>query len=260
MNEIQLVIPMAGRGSRFASAGYKTLKPLIPIHGVPMISVVTANLMGPQIGHLVLICQRGTMEDVDLRAELSNVSCPITIIAVDEVTEGPASTVELAYPVLDRSKPLVIANSDQYVDAALDDFYSELLSGDLAGALLCMRDDDPKWSYASLNNDGYVSRIAEKEVISEYATVGIYGFARADLAWQAFDEMKTANDRTNGEFYVAPSYNYLVRAGHRISITDLGDVASVMFGLGIPEDLDHFLTTEVSKKAAVAAEKLRCII
>lgn len=259
MNDIQLVIPMAGKGSRFASAGYTVLKPLIPVHGIPMISLVVANLVSTRVSHLVLVCQRETMEAIDLAAALGHLECRLSIVAVDEVTDGPATTVGAAYPVLNLDKPLVIANSDQYVAADLNSFYSELVGGKVAGAVLCMTDNDPKWSYAELDGEGFVKRVVEKEVISSHATVGIYGFAQARLAFDAFAEMKAAKDLTNGEYYVAPSYNYLVKHGKKISITDLGIVSSVMFGLGIPEDLEAFLDADISKTAVERAKISLCI-
>jgi len=246
---IQLVIPMAGLGQRFVDANYKVLKPLIPIHGVPMIRVVVDNLVTDQVGHLVLVAQRETIETVDLRLLLSHLQIPLTIVAVDQLTEGPADTVRQAKYVLNNNLPLVIANSDQYVNAKMDEFYSRLISESASGSILTMEDTDPKWSYVKLDDSGFVITVKEKEVISNQATVGIYGYSRAGLAWTAFHDMWAANDRTNREFYVAPAYNYLAKKGVPISTLNLGPVSTVMYGLGTPEDFEQFLTLPISKKA-----------
>lgn len=249
MSMVQLVIPMAGLGSRFAKAGYKTLKPLIPIHGTPMISVVLANLMSPSISHVILVCQRETMESVDLQS-LANVGkARLTILCVDEITDGPAGTLEVAKPALNLNEPLVVANSDQYIDASMETFYADLINNRYDGEILAMRDNDTKWSFARTDDAGILLEVKEKVVISDLATVGIYGFATARLAFEAIRRMREAGDRTNGEYYVGPCYNYLVETGKRVFVRDLGAVSNVMHGLGIPEDLELFLANPVSHRA-----------
>lgn len=247
-SKIQLVIPMAGLGSRFANAGYQEKKPLIDVLGKPMISRVVNNLMSEYIGHVILVTTREIFESEDLRAAIGNIGIPISIMALDELSAGPAETVYLAKPLIDQNFPLVIANSDQFVNASLDHFYESLFSSDTAGSILTMQDSDPKWSFAELKADGMVSRIVEKEVISTNATVGIYGFSSAKLAWIAIEQMFNAEDKTNGEFYVGPAYNYLVNSGEDIKIFDLGPVNEVMYGLGIPSDLQLFLESPVAQQ------------
>lgn len=238
---VQLVVPMAGVGSRFAQAGYRELKPLIPVFGEPMIAQVIRNLSSESIANVVLVCRRETMQTVNLRKALDFLRCPLTILAVDATTTGPASTVLTAYPALDLSLPLVVANSDQFLNADLEDFYRALQDGDSDGIILTMNDADPKWSFVRKDEDGNAIEVAEKQAISTEATVGVYGFSRAQLAFDAIGEMVKAGDRTNGEFYVAPAYNYLIQRGARIATRNLGPVSTVMWGLGTPEDLEHFI-------------------
>ena len=246
MSKIQLVIPMAGRGSRFTEAGYQTLKPLLPIHGEPMVSVVLRNLFSEKLSDVILVCQRDTFESRDLRAALSWLEIPLTILCVDEITQGPADTVKVARLAIRERDPLVIANSDQYLNCSMENFYSLLEDPQLSGAILTMQDDSPKWSFAEVDESGFVMRVKEKEVISNHATVGIYGYTKAIFAWEAFQRMWASNDRTNGEFYVAPSYNYLEPKKSRI--VDLGPINEIMFGLGIPEDYENFCANEISKR------------
>ena len=104
-----------------------------------------------------------------------------------------------------------------------------------------------------LNQDGFIVSVKEKEVISNQATVGVYGFSTAKLAWDAFSTMWEKNDRTNGEFYVAPAYNYVALAGVPINLINLGPISSVIFGLGTPHDLEQFIDNPLSKKAAEAS-------
>lgn len=252
MNErkIQLVIPMAGLGKRFVDANYKVLKPLIPIHGVPMIKLVVDNLMSDKVGHVILIVQRETIENVNLREILAHLSIPLTIVAVESLTEGPADTVRLAKPVLDNKLPLVVANSDQFVNAEIDNFYDMLNGNEDSTAILTMEDDDPKWSYVEIDQGGRVVSVKEKVVISNQATVGVYGFSSAQLAWDAFSVMWAKDDRTNGEFYVAPAYNYVALTDVPIYLINLGPISSVMYGLGTPNDLELFIENPLSRSAA----------
>lgn len=254
---IQLVIPMAGLGSRFRAQGYDVPKPLIQIHGIEMYKVVLANLFSTQLDRVVLICPT-SFKMKSLEAELSSkLSVKVSIIEVDHLTTGPAATVALARDLLDPKLPLVIANSDQYVAFDPEGFYSQIHHSQNQGIVLTMRDDDPKWSYVSLGAHGMIEKVVEKQVISDIATVGIYGFKAAGDFLQAFDSMVDAGFMVNGEHYVAPAYEFLrdFKSGV-VGIHDLGPVGQVMFGLGIPEDLESFLELDVSYRAAEKSKQL----
>lgn len=253
---IQLVIPMAGLGSRFSEAGYATPKPLLPIHGEPMFKVVMANLLTEQVGSVTIVAQQEWELGAAIAAIARQIPQTVDLIEIDYITAGPAETVELARPSLDPSLPVVTGNSDQYVDVVLQDFYNQLLEDSIAGNILTMEDDDPKWSYASVGADGAVTEVKEKEVISPLATVGVYGFASAELMFEAFDEMRSNDDTVNGELYVAPAYNRLIRHGLRVVPWNLGPVSRVMFGLGIPVDYENFLQSETSQRAVAKARAL----
>ena len=253
---IQLVIPMAGLGTRFSESGYTVAKPLLPIHGQPMFLIVLANLLTDDIGIINIIAQKAFRLNEMSEFLRKQTDREVNLIEIDYVTEGPADTVDLARPFLKPNLPVVTANSDQYVDSSLDHIYKNVSDDRFGGCILTMEDSDPKWSYVLKNNSGFVCEVKEKEVISNLATVGIYGFSSADLMLQGFDSMRANNDKVNGEYYVAPSYNYLVKAGHRIVTQDLGPIATVMHGLGIPEDYEAFLNNPVSELAASRARSL----
>lgn len=253
---IQLVVPMAGLGSRFATAGYSQVKPLLPIHGQEMYKVVLANLMSPDVGRIVLVAPTTfelSKRESDMEAALR---VPVTIVEIDYLTDGPASTVELSRPHLDPDLPVVTANSDQYVDADLSDFYRKVGSGTCSGVILTMGDDSPKWSYVRTNEAGQVTLIREKEVISNEATVGIYGFASARSLFSSITSMKSGGNKVNGEYYVAPAYDFLLGEPGGVLTSYLGHVGTVMHGLGVPEDYERFLNNGTSIKAASTAETL----
>jgi dTDP-glucose pyrophosphorylase len=101
--------------------------------------------------------------------------------------------------------------------------------------------DDPKWSYIKITPEGMVTELAEKQVISNLATVGVYNFKKGKDFVLAAQQMIQCNDRVNGEFYVAPVYNYLIKDSFRIRNVTIGHLGSAMYGLGTPEDLDYFV-------------------
>lgn len=254
---LQIVIPMAGRGQRFRDAGYTTPKPLIELDGCTLIELVVANV-APSRPHRIVVCALAEhLADGSLERTLRRVAPAVEIVTVDAVTDGPAATVELAGPLLDPDAPLLVANSDQYVDIAIDDFLSSLDASD--GSIMTFRcDNDPKWSYVEFDEPILANRriigVVEKVPVSDEATVGIYTYARAgDLLW-ATAEMRARGIRTNGELYVAPGYTLLARERRRRLA--MFDVTGRMHGLGVPADLEAF-TGEVRHRATAAVRRLR---
>jgi dTDP-glucose pyrophosphorylase len=171
------------------------------------------------------------------------------VVELDGVTEGAACTVLTARAHIDNDDALMIANSDQFVDIDIDDYLKDMSGRKLDGLIMTMWADDPKWSFARLDQRGLVDLVVEKEVISNCATVGIYNFAAGRDFVGAADAMIAKNLRVNNEFYVAPVYNELVGKGARIGIYDIGATGSGMYGLGTPADLDAFLALPLSKTA-----------
>ncbi|WP_426110392.1 glycosyltransferase family 2 protein [Massilia sp. PWRC2] len=247
---LNIVIPMAGRGSRFASAGFADPKPLIPLHGVPMIQVVIANLT-PTVPHrFIFICQREHYVAYGLDRLLPLWTNDPKVVLLDGVTQGAACTVLAAQQFIDNDDPLMIANSDQYVATSIDAYLYDLTNRQLDGLIMTMTADDPKWSFASTTAEGLVTKVVEKEVISKDATVGIYNFAHGRAFVAAAQEMIDDDETVNGEFYVAPVYNRMIADGHRVGIFGIGSDGEGMHGLGTPADLAAFLALPQSLAAA----------
>ena len=238
---LNIVIPMAGAGSRFAQEGYKEPKPLITIRGSPMIKVVVDNLRPSQRHRFIFVCQKSHVSSYGLDKKLSTWAAGSTIVEVDGLTEGAACTVLAAKSLIDSDEPLMIANSDQYVDADINNYLNAIEKENLDGLIMTMRADDPKWSFVGLSDEGLVTRVIEKQVISNEATVGIYNFRHWCSFVAAAEAMISSDDRVNGEFYVAPTYNQLIASGQRVGIYNIGSVGAGMHGLGTPSDLESFL-------------------
>jgi len=232
---------MAGRGSRFANAGYTDPKPLIPVGGRPMIQWVIENIRPSRPHRFIFICLEEHLERYPkVPAKLIELCPGAAILPVNAVTEGAACTVLLAREHIDNELPLMIANSDQIVDLPIDDY---LASGDeeaVAGLIMTFWSNDPKWSFCRMRANKTVSEVVEKEVISNEATVGIYNFTRGHDFVRSAESMIHHNLRVNGEFYVAPCYNQLIKEGANILVARTGKERAGMYGLGTPGDLDFF--------------------
>ena len=243
---LTIVVPMAGRGSRFASVGYTDPKPLIPVGGVPMIRAVIGNLTPTRPHRFVFICQAEHVAAYALKEKLAEWAPGSAIVELNGITDGAACTVLEARDLIGDG-PLMIANSDQYVDIDIND-YLKVLDEGYDGLIMTMCADDPKWSFVGLNDENLVTHVVEKEVISNEATVGIYNFASGREFVRAADHMIAQDKRVNGEFYVAPVYNELIDEGHRVAIFNVGEEAAGMYGLGTPADLDLFISLGMPEK------------
>ncbi len=231
---------MAGRGSRFAQAGFELPKPLIDVNGQPMIARVIENLR-PKFSHrFVFLTLKDHLEQFNLETPLKNwAGTNAVCVPVATVTEGAACTVLLAREHLSRDCDLLIANSDQLIDSSCEEFVRWARAKNLDGAILVFEDSDPKWSFAALDGQGFVREVAEKKPISNLATVGIYYFSSGAQFVKSADQMIAKNIRTNNEFYVCPVYNEMIQSGARVKTWTIGK--DKMHGLGTPEDLAKYL-------------------
>lgn len=246
---LNIVLPIAGRGSRFAEAGYSLPKPLIPVHGVPMIEVVVNNVR-PRCSHrFIFVALLEHLEHLDMRETLERIAPGSEVIPVSKVTQGAACTVLLAREFIDTNGPLMLANSDQWVDIDINEYLTELDRREADGLIMTMWADDPKWSYSAVDGDGMVTRVVEKQVISNNATVGIYNFRHGRDFVRAAEQMIAKDIRVNNEFYVAPAYNEMIGWGARVVVYGIGEEGSGMHGIGIPEDLNAFLRSDASLRA-----------
>jgi dTDP-glucose pyrophosphorylase len=229
---------MAGMGTRFSAAGFKDIKPLIPIHGRPMISHVIDSV-GIN-GDWIFIVQKIHREKYNLDEILNNLKPGCKIIDTGgTVTEGAAVSILLAKEFINNDRPLIIINSDNIIKWDVDLFNINLLDDEnnVDGLILCFKDSDPKWSFAKLNNEDIVTEVAEKNPISDNATAGLYVWKRGKDFVIAAEQMIYKNIRIKNEFYLCPVYNENIELGHKIIIGYVDE----MNGVGTPEDLERYL-------------------
>lgn len=238
---LNIVIPMAGQGQRFVDAGYKKPKPFIDVGSKPMIERVMNNLMYPAAKY-ILIARQEHLESEKGNVNKLSKKYNCEFIGIDKLTEGTACTVLFARKLINNDQPLIIANSDQIIDINFSQFVDDALNSSVDGSILTFEDKElnPKWSFAEIDSDGFVKRVKEKEAISQYATVGIYLFAKGKDFVDSAVDMIISNDRVNNEFYTCPAYNYAIKRGKKVKIFNMQ--FEQMHGIGTPEDLQDYLT------------------
>jgi UDP-N-acetylglucosamine diphosphorylase / glucose-1-phosphate thymidylyltransferase / UDP-N-acetylgalactosamine diphosphorylase / glucosamine-1-phosphate N-acetyltransferase / galactosamine-1-phosphate N-acetyltransferase len=238
---INIVIPMAGLGKRFADAGYQKPKPFIDVLGKPMIEHVLENLKIPNANYIIIGRSEHLNQEQETIQKLKNKFNIAQVIGLDKTTEGTACTVLFAREQINNGYPLLIANSDQIVDIKLEAFVTDAHLRDLDGSILTFIDKElnPKWSFAKIDEKGFVTEVQEKKPISPYATVGIYYYKKGKDFVNAAIDMIIRNERVNNEFYTCPTYNYTIKSGLKIGIFNI--LEDQMHGTGTPEDLDKYI-------------------
>lgn len=239
-NTLNVLIPLAGSGSRLRSL-YQLPKPLIDIKGKTMIHRVVESLNID--ANYIFIVQKEHYDQYNLGTYLKLIVPDCKIVITDRLTDGAACTSLLAKELINNNKHLLIANADQLLTWSSSDFLYHTLSKKVDGSILCFSNNglDEKWSYAKLDDDGFVSEVVEKKPISTHPTIGVYYFDKGSDYVKAAEEMIAANDRCGKEFYIAPAYNYMIKDGKKINIYNI-DVNN-FHPTGTIEDLEKVLNT-----------------
>ena len=218
---------MAGNGSRFANAGYENPKPMIDILGKPMF-VHAVESIGLDFDDYIFI----TRKEHAITDSIKQWYPSATVIEIDKLTEGAACTVLLADPYVSNDDSVMVANCDQVIHWDSDNF--DLTQ---SGIILCFHNPqrESKWSFAQVDDNNIIQRVEEKNPISDWATTGHYYWKRWESYKDAVDHMICNNDKTNGEYYLCPVYNYTIGNTKMIEVDR-------MHGIGTPEDLDAWLS------------------
>jgi len=233
--KMNVLIPMAGAGTRFQQAGYTFPKPLIDVEGKPMIQVVVDNLNIDATYIYVVQKEHRLKYNLDTLLNLITPNCKI--VEVDGITEGAACTTLLAKEFINNDEPLLMANSDQFVEWDSNEFMYKMIEQKVDGGILTFKATHPKWSFAKVDEYGYVTEVAEKNPISDIATVGVYYWNKGSDYVKYAEQMIEKNIRVNNEFYVCPVFNEAIGDGKKIKTFNI----EKMWGLGTPEDLNYYL-------------------
>lgn len=237
---MKILIPMAGEGSRFVKEGYTFPKPLIDVDGKPMIQKVLENLSFP--AEFIFLVRKEHLHKYEgLSVTLHRITDGrVKIVEVDGLTEGAACTALLAKEHINCDDDLLIANSDQVIQYRPENFLTMKNMTTADGIVFTFNAVHPKWSFAKVNDKGFVTEVAEKVPISNIATCGIYWYRKGKDFVEAAESMIAKNIRVNNEFYIAPVYNEMIGSGKTV----IPFFVQQMHGIGTPEDLQTFLKKE----------------
>ena len=234
--KLNILIPLAGKGSRFQKQGYLFPKPLIEVNDKPMIQKVIENISID--ANYFFIVLKEHVDKYNLNYVLKNLEPNCKIIVCDNITEGAACTSLLARKYIDNNNPLLMANSDQIIKWDSSQVMYSFANSEIDGGILTFESSHPKWSYAKVDKNNYVIEVAEKKPISNLATVGIYYWKKGSDYVKYADQMIKKNIRVNNEFYVCPVFNEAIIDSKKIITKNVEE----MWGIGTPEDLNFYLS------------------
>lgn len=235
---MNIVIPMAGLGSRFKFT-HKEPKPLIDVDGQPMVKAVIETLRPKREHRFIFIVNKKMDKDHGLSGKLKKWTESPIIIQVERETEGALCSVLSATKHINNDNPMMISNCDQIIEFDINDYYRFSESSGADGTILTYKSKEPFHSFAKIKN-GFVTETAEKIVISDHATVGLYWFKKGRDFVNAAAEKVGRNDREpNGEFYNCPVYNQFIANGGKVIIYEVDK--KYVYTIGTPETLRRYL-------------------
>lgn len=227
-----LLVPIAGKGQRFVDSGFYMPKPLVMVDDKHIIDWSFKSINQEEYD-IVFIVRKEHVYNFGIDEVLKDkFGENISIIEVDKVTSGTVASCLLATDLIDNDRKLVIYTLDVYFENKFD-----IASvPDCDGFILTFKANNPAYSYAELDSEGYVKRTAEKEVISENAAVGIYYFRKGSDFVKYGNDMINRNLRTNNEFYVCPLYNLMIQDNKKVKTQQV----EKMYLMGTPTELEFF--------------------
>lgn len=236
-SNLNVLIPCAGNGSRFANVGYKLPKPIIDVNGQPMVGLVCDKLNID--ANFIFVIKEEHVEKYNLETMLTLMKPDCTVVKAQGKQEGAVDSILRAKSLIDNDQPLLIVNSDQIWEWDSREFYYKMMREDLDGGIVTFVDEnkDPKWSFAKVDEHNFVTEVAEKKPISTLATAGIYYFKKGSDFVKYAEQMIAKNIRVNNEFYTSVVYNEFIQDNKKIKTFN----CKRMIGLGVPEDLELYL-------------------
>ena len=234
---MQIIVPMAGRGSRFAEKGIGVPKPLIPVGGRLMVEWALESLVDVSYSRLIFIALEEHDRDFDVTHLLMGLGKPNTeVILIPDVTEGQLCTVLAAREWINEDEDILICSADTYVYSGL----AHDIAGkeqECQGIISTANLPGERWSFARADENGRVLEVAEKVRISEHASTGLYYFSNGRDFVSVAEAMIANNEKTRGEYYVIPVYQKYIERGWRVNLS----IAQEMWDMGTPEALDIFV-------------------
>ena len=222
---------MAGRGQRFIEAGYSTPKPLLKLENELVIKHIIDIMRTPN-AQFIFIVRQDHCDEFQLDKKLMELEPNAKIVRINEITQGAVCTVLLAKEYFNDSNPMIIKDCDQIINWDTEHFLDFVERNNADGAIVNIHTDRPNYSFSRVDPKGRIIETAEKTVISNHGSVGIYYFAKGSDFVKYAERMIAKNMRVNNEFYTAPVYNQFIQDFKTILHYPIAE----MFQLGTPEE------------------------
>lgn len=234
---MKVILPMAGRGSRFAGSGYERPKPLILVNDIPMFVRSLDSIKGVAYTELIIVALEEHEEQYGISKYIKEFNLPNTkLLTIKDVTQGQLCTVMVGKDFIDTDEDILIISSDTIVFSNIGKDV-ESKGKDCKGLISVAEMPGDRWSFAAIDDTGRVTQVAEKQRISPYASTGLYYFSNGKEFVKIAEEMIKGNETTKGEFYVIPVYQKLIDKGEFVGIS----IAKAMWDLGTPQSLEEYL-------------------
>ena len=228
-----VIVPLAGRGARFAERGITTPKPFITVSGRPMIYWALQSLRNVPHSKVIFVAlAEHEAEHAITDRLLTLVDVESRVILLDGITEGQLCTVLAARELIDTEEDLLIAGADTMVISNLGQDIA-LRAADCRGIISVADMPGARWSFARVDTSGRVVEVSEKVRISDYASTGLYYFSNGREFVAVADDMIRNSEKTQGEHYVIPVYQKYIQRGWQVDIA----IATDMLDMGTPEAL-----------------------
>lgn len=238
MKKFNLLVPIAGKGSRFPKETYIAPKPLILLDKKTIIEW-TMSCIDYTDCNLIFVVRKEHADEFCIDSFLkSKFGSDVQIVVTDKVTDGSVCSCLLAEELINNDLPLLIHCSDVYFEEKLD---PNQINTNLDGCILTFKSNSPNYSYSQLNDEGFVIKTKEKSVISNNASVGLYHFKSGKLFVKYAKQMIEENVKTNNEYYICPLYNLLIEDGLKIYTSEV----KKMHVFGTPDEYNFFINNSL---------------
>jgi len=240
------LIPLAGRGSRFANVGYDIPKPLIEVSGKPMIIQAAKSL--PNMRRHIFIALKDHLDTYPLENTLKMEFGEAKIVPLNGITEGQAITCSLGLRDVDTDSSLLVAATDNGMIYKHEEFQNLIEDGCVDAIIFTFRhhvsskNNPQMYGWVKIDTQNNAIGVSVKEPISDkpfedHAIVGTFWFRRVDLFNRALKRMIEKDIKVNGEYYVDSLLGELIELGFKVKVFEVDDYIC----WGTPEDYNTFV-------------------
>lgn len=236
-------MPMAGEGSRFANAGWTTPKPLIELKGMPLFKRAISSVSDDDIKmKYSFIVRQEHIEKYGIDNGIKSFLPEANVFSVMKTTRGAVETCLIAESTIEDEDAVIVMDCDlefrskKFLEI-IKSILSETVEDANGGALVSFESQEPKYSYAQLDENGLVRRTAEKEVISNHALCGAYFFSTGRRFKEIAHQLLNEPEFKKPEYYVSLLYNYMLTNGEKVQLAPMEEY----YSYGTPEELQKYL-------------------